>query len=158
MYNFVPMNKLLLIVGILVVAGIGWYLWSTGALTPTSPEAPENTEQEETSPVMVTLAEQNDSGMSGTATLSAENAKTKVVLNLSGTHQDVPQPAHIHMNSCANIGGVKYALASPVNGNSETVVDVSLAELKNSLPLSINVHKSAGEIGVYVACGDIVIP
>ncbi|MBI2098365.1 MAG: CHRD domain-containing protein [Candidatus Wildermuthbacteria bacterium] len=152
------MNKLLLILGIVVVAGIGWYLWSTGALTPSPAETPGNTDQEETVKIMVALGAQNNSGMSGTATLTEENGKTKVTLSLSGAPQGVAQPAHIHMNSCANIGAVKYPLTPLVNGNSETLADVSLAELKAGLPLSINAHKSAEEVSVYVACGDILIP
>lgn len=152
------MNKLLIIVGIVAIAGIGWYLWSTGALTPSPAETPESANQEKANTVVVTLGAQNNSGMNGTATLTEENGKTKVQLSLSGAPQSVAQPAHIHMNSCANIGGVKYPLTSLVNGNSESIVDASLATLRSSLPLSINVHKSAEEIGAYMACGNLLIP
>ncbi len=44
-----------------------------------------------------------------------------------------------------------------VNGVSETTVPTSLAELR-SKPYAINVHKSAQEVQVYVACGNITPP
>lgn len=105
--------------------------------------------------VTVTLATQNNSGEQGTAELKSEDGKTKVELMVTGAPADIAQPAHIHLNSCATIGGVKYPLTNVVNGKSETMIDVSLDELLAMLPLSINVHKSAAEAGIYVACGDI---
>ena len=82
----------------------------------------------------------------------------KVVFDVNGAPEDVSQPAHVHVNNCANIGGVKYPLISLVNGSSETTIDTTIGELLNSLPLSINVHKSASELSAYVACGDIIKP
>lgn len=149
------MNKtVLIIVGVVVLAGLGWYLWNTGAPTQ-SPQTEEA--MEETSEVVVNLAEQNDSGEYGTATLTEVDGKVHVVLSLTGAPQGVTQPAHIHLASCANIGGVVYPLTFPVNGVSETTLDVTLDGLLEQLPLALNVHKSATEADVYVACGDIVL-
>lgn len=120
--------------------------------------APNQTGQVPASAVkMLTVAlnTQNNSGESGTATLTEENGKTKVVLNYTGFPQDVVQPAHIHTGSCASLGGIKYALSFPKNGTSETTLDVSIDQLLAQLPLAINVHKSASEVTVYTACGDI---
>jgi hypothetical protein len=103
----------------------------------------------------VTLNGQNNSGEMGTTTLTDVSGKTKVVLNYTGAPKDIVQPAHIHTGSCANLGGVVYPLNYPVNGASETTLDVSIDQLLSQLPLAINVHKSAGEITVYTACGDI---
>ncbi len=101
---------------------------------------------------------QNNSGLSGTATLSEEDGDVKVSLKLkssvSGLLTSV-EPAHIHFGSCANIGGVKYPLDSVVSGKSETTLNVSLAELKAGLPLAINVHKSVAESSIYSACTDL---
>ena len=146
------MNKTFLIIGgIVVLAGIGWYLWSTGTLIQPGPEeGPEETDE-----IVVNLAEQNDSGESGTATIIEEAGGVRVVLRLTGSPEGVAQPAHIHVNSCANIGGVQYPLAPVVDGFSDTTVGASLEDLRTDLPLSINVHKSAEEASVYVACGDI---
>lgn len=105
--------------------------------------------------VAVAMLPQNNSGESGIATLKDINGKTSVVLTLSGAPTGVTQPAHIHTGSCATIGGVAYPLTFPVNGSSETILNVSLDELLKKLPLAINVHKSGSEANVYFACGDI---
>ena len=105
---------------------------------------------------MINLAAQNNSGISGTATLKQEEGKVKVSLDLSGTPAGVTEPAHIHMGACPNPGAIKYPLSSVVNGKSETTLgNITLARLKTELPLAINVHKSAEEAGVYVSCGDL---
>ncbi len=110
--------------------------------------------------ITVELGAQNNSGETGTATMTEENGKTRVVLALEGVPDDILQPAHIHTGSCAKIGGVKYPLTNVSGvgdgrGGSETVVDVSLDSLTAMLPLAINVHQSSEKANVYVACGDI---
>ena len=103
----------------------------------------------------VTLAEQNESGETGTATLVGENGQVIVTLSMQSFPEDTPQPAHIHVGSCPNVGVVKYPLTSVVNGESTTLLEVTLAQLENELPLGINIHKSVPEAGVYTACGDL---
>jgi len=102
--------------------------------------------------VTVSLAAQNNSGMSGTAVLTPDGGGTKVVLTLSNAPG--PHPAHIHSGSCPNVGAVVYPLTSVTNGHSETTVAASIADLMKQ-PMAINVHKSPQEISVYTACGDI---
>uniref|UniRef100_A0A7C2WAN6 CHRD domain-containing protein n=1 Tax=Thermorudis sp. TaxID=1969470 RepID=A0A7C2WAN6_9BACT len=105
--------------------------------------------------VTVNLSEQSDSGQSGTATLTAMGNQTRVTIQLSNPPGDTPQPAHIHPGTCANLNPQpQYPLNNVVNGTSETVVDVPLANLLTG-NFAINVHKSGQEISVYVACGDI---
>lgn len=101
------------------------------------------------------MSAQNGSKEVGTARLKAEGGETRVNIELGVFPKDIQQPAHIHMGSCATLGGVKYPLTSLVNGRSETLVNVSLADLLNALPLAINVHKSATEVSVYVSCADL---
>lgn len=125
--------------------------------TVTTPE-PTVTQAQPAKTIVVPLATQNNSGQSGTATLMDVNGKTKVTINISGAPADIVQPAHIHTGSCATIGGVKYPLTFPVNGKSETTLDVSIDSLLSQLPLAINIHKSASEASIFVACGDIVNP
>lgn len=105
---------------------------------------------------IVTLNAQNGSGESGQATLTSIDAThTRVEVTLSGGPADVPQPAHIHDGSCANLNPVpKYPLTNVVNGASTTIVPVALTDLLGG-KFAINVHKSAAEVSVYVACGDI---
>ncbi len=110
-----------------------------------------------TESISVLLAMVNNSGESGTATLTEESGQTKVAINLTGFTKDIEQPAHIHVGVCPGVGAVKYPLTAVVNGTSETVVPVTLAELKKELPLAINVHKSAKEISNYTACGPLEI-
>ncbi len=105
--------------------------------------------------VTVTLTSQNESGISGTAILSETEGKTKVVLNLIGGPTEGSHPAHIHMGTCVNLGGVKYPLTNAVGGSSETLLDVSMADLKGAGSLLVNVHKSESESSTYVACGEI---
>jgi hypothetical protein len=104
----------------------------------------------------VQLNEQNGSGESGTATLSVGDGGTlEVELELDGAPAGTPQPAHIHPGTCADLDPVpKYPLENVVDGSSQTSVDVSLEDLALEV-YAINVHKSAEEADVYVACGDI---
>lgn len=106
----------------------------------------------------VNLGEQNASGESGTARLTAEGDKTKVVLdvrNPSATMASETQPAHIHKGSCAKLDPTPaYPLADVMDGKSTSTVDVKLDDLRTGA-FAINVHKSAQEIQTYVACGDI---
>jgi hypothetical protein len=106
-------------------------------------------------PVTVELAEQNGSGQSGTATLTAAGeGTTDVVIELDGGTAG-PQPAHIHVGTCANLDPQpKYPLEGVVDGRSETTVQAPLAELAEG-ELAINVHKSEAEVQIYVACGNL---
>lgn len=86
-------------------------------------------------------------------------------------------PAHIHIGPCDNLGDVVYPLnavggaapsgtpgATPVSlsdreaaaviARSRTEVDASLDVLLDG-EFAVNVHKSAAEMDVYVACGEI---
>lgn len=110
------------------------------------------------STMIVTLGEQNKSGEVGVATLTDQDGQTKVVITMASAPNasvSASQPAHIHLGACPSPGAVKYPLTNVVNGNSETMVPVTIAQLKGMLPLAINVHKSVAEISKYVACGDL---
>ena len=77
-------------------------------------------------------------------------------------------PAHIHSGSCDQLGDVvvplndvTYPAGEHVGAESAhavktsiNVVDMPLQELIDG-DYAINVHKSADEIDVYIACGDI---
>jgi len=106
----------------------------------------------------VTLGEQNGSGESGTATLTREGDRTRVVIDLQGmsaTMASPPQPAHIHKGSCVDLDPTPaYALSDVKHGSSTSTVDAKLDDLRKGA-FAINVHKSTSEIQAYVACGDI---
>jgi hypothetical protein len=106
--------------------------------------------------VTVQLQAQNNSGESGTATLTdMGNNQTKVTLNLSGAPAGVAQPAHIHEGTCANLNPTpKYPLTNVMDGKSDTTVNVSLSSIMTG-GFAINVHKSAAEVSTYFSCGNI---
>lgn len=104
--------------------------------------------------VVLDLMEQSGSGESGTATLTADGEKTKVVIALDNP-RTAPQPAHIHAGSCEELDPTPaFGLENVVDGASTTVVDEPLDDLRDG-NYAINVHKSAAKLDVYVACGDI---
>lgn len=106
-------------------------------------------------PVEVALAEENDSGITGSATLTAtDDGMTLVEVSLDGAGAG-PQPIHIHPGTCAELDPMpQYPLTSVESGTSTTTVDASLDSLQAGT-FAINVHKSVEEAQIYVACGDI---
>ncbi|MBI4259612.1 MAG: hypothetical protein HY658_03505 [Actinobacteria bacterium] len=102
----------------------------------------------------VEMRKLNDSGQSGTATLTEEDGQTRVVLDLADSPAG-PQPAHIHPGTCDELDPQPaYPLNNVENGSSDTTVNVSLEELRDG-EFAINVHLSGEEVQTYVACGEI---
>lgn len=152
-------TKILLgaVVIIVVLSAIFLYISGTKKLQiqkPIPTETPSPTQvvvkQKE-----IVLVEQNKSGQSGTVTLREENGKTTVLINISESQTKTAEPAHIHIGSCDKLGIIKYPLEDIVDGKSETVLEKTIDELLNELPLAVNVHKSAKQAKVYVSCGDL---
>lgn len=106
--------------------------------------------------IKVKLNMMNNSGMTGTVTLtSMSDTTTKVVIEMTPASAEA-QPVHIHHGSCgAGLGDHFYDLNDIVNGKSETIVPHDVHDLTKG-DLSINVHKSHTEVSVHVACGIIV--
>jgi hypothetical protein len=105
--------------------------------------------------VRVTLTEQNGSGQNGVAVLTEQGGRLMVTIDISGG-TETPQPAHIHRGTCANLDPAPaYPLANVVSGKSETTLEIGMTALQGG-EFAINVHKSAAEASVYVACGDIL--
>jgi hypothetical protein len=104
--------------------------------------------------VSIQLEELNDSGVSGTATLTADGNQTHVVLKVDGASGD--HPVHIHNGTCTNLQDVVFPLTNiDASGNSETTVDAKLSDLLDG-EFAINAHLSADQIATYVTCGEIV--
>lgn len=107
-----------------------------------------------TSTLTVTMNPQNNSGESGTATLTQVSGGVQVVLAIKGGPATA-QPVHIHTGTCADLKGVVYPLTSVTAGASTTVVKgITIDQLLKS-PMAINVHKSASDLATYVSCGNI---
>ena len=106
--------------------------------------------------ITVKLEAQNNSGQTGTATLTPEGDKTKVVILLSNMPAGVAQPAHIHLGRCDKLDAApKWKLEAVKDGQSTTMVPASLDTLLKDRT-AINIHKSVDEIQVYVSCGNII--
>lgn len=155
-------NKFWIVIVILVlVAASGYYFLmkdnsQTYAPEETIPETEvAETEYPEGMEKVTDLSEQNESSQSGVATLIQRDGKVVVTLNLTGAPTAVPQPAHIHVGTCPDVGAVAYPLTNVVNGVSETTLEVTMADLAAKQPFGINVHKSVPEASVYVSCGDL---
>jgi len=144
MRNFNSLNIIvwLLVVGVFMLVVSFTYTKAEGEEAATS----------ET--VTVELGVVNNSGVSGEATLTPVDNKTKVVIKLTGAPEGIAQPTHIHQGTCENLGVPQYPLEGAKNGESETTVDVKLSDLTTG-DFAINVHKSEKEISTYVACGEI---
>ena len=104
--------------------------------------------------VTVKLEPQNNSGESGTATLTEAGAdQTKVVLEVTGAPATA-QPVHIHKGTCDKLDPKPaYPLSNLVNGKSETTVKASMKSLEKDY--AINGHKSGQDVKTYVFCGNI---
>lgn len=110
------------------------------------------------------LGELEDSGVSGTVTFTKmDDATTRIVIELTGTVDGDMHPAHIHAGN-ASTGGPIVVDFSPVDGatgRSETTVTA----LNDGTPITyeeliafdghVNVHKSATELAIMIAQGNI---
>lgn len=131
----------------ILIGAFAFFILGSGKISaPLGPEVKTMT---------IILNAQNASGESGTALLKEVNGKVVVDLNLKGAPKAVAQPAHIHLGNCPNPGSIKYALKSPVNGVSETILDLTFDKLKALGNLAINVHKSPTQAGTFVSCGNL---
>jgi hypothetical protein len=111
-----------------------------------------------------TLSELDSSGVSGTVTFTRVNTEsTKINIQLTGTQAGNSHPAHIHANKASD-GGPIVLDFNPVDGatgKSETMV----TQLNDGTPITyeelikfnghVNVHKSATELAVMIAQGNI---
>jgi len=100
------------------------------------------------------MVQQNNSGISGTATFTPAGNGLRVDLNVTGAGSG-PQPSHIHPGSCTQLDPTpEFTLTSVTNGMSTTDVQTTMQALVAS-PHAIHIHKSVDEVSVYVACADI---
>ena len=101
------------------------------------------------------LQEQNDSGITGEVEFSpTSEGEVEVEIELDGS-EGGPHPAHIHPGSCADLDPTPaFPLTDVVDGRSETTVDVDISEL-TAQEYAVNVHESAENADVYVACADV---
>jgi len=153
-------NNFILLLSVVALLTLGLY-YAVARMTPNTSYAPSQTATEPARMYMdiidpvVVLNEQNNSGEYGNVTLTEKDGNVVVSVMVNNAPRGVAQPAHIHAGSCIALGDVVYPMTNVVNGKSETTLKVTMDELKNKMPLSINVHKSAAQANVYVSCGNL---
>lgn len=105
--------------------------------------------------VTIRLGQMNQSGETGSATLTPIGNRTRVDIRITGEPAGADQPVHIHDGICSNLNPTpKWLLHDIVNGRSSTMVPVSLSLLLSGTYV-INAHQSIHNMGTYVACGEI---
>lgn len=105
--------------------------------------------------VSVELAEQNGSGLSGNATLTARGDQTVVVVNAPGAPEGTT--GHMFDSTCDDHASatVFYDLTPlDADGGSETVVDQTFANLTTG-KYWIHLHKPGVERGGGLLCGNV---
>ena len=105
-----------------------------------------------------------DASISGTATLYQRISGASLLeIELEGTPDDGVHPAHIHLNSAAEGGDIAISLSAVAGASGKSWTHIESDDEGNAITYEellefdgyINVHKSANELGVLVAQGDI---
>ena len=135
---------------LLAVFCLGW------SATPASAQA--------VSQITIPLGEFEESGVSGTASLSAVGNYVGVSMTMTGEPVVGEHPSHIHTGTCENFDpNPIFPLTTVVLGSVDDqgqsrslVTDVSLRDLLAD-DYVILVHKSPEELTNYFVCGEIVM-
>jgi hypothetical protein len=93
-------------------------------------------------------------GSGGEVRLAAAGSRTRVEVRTTKA-APVPQPAHVHAGTCDDFDPLPaYSLSSVESGFSATLLPIELDDLR-SQTFVVNIHKSAAEMRVTVACTEI---
>jgi hypothetical protein len=101
---------------------------------------------------VLNLEPQNDSGVTGTVTLTPRgDERTEVTVEVEAAGYP-SMPAHIHPGTCDDmVPQPKYPLENVVDGSSTTQIPASLAELLSDT-VAINLHASNTRMELSTAC------
>jgi hypothetical protein len=107
-----------------------------------------------------TFATGANSTATGTATITPDGQKTRVVVSLAGLTANTKHAGHIHAGSCSAQGPVVVPLgdiASNASGAGSSSTDVDTAKLSGSLYIAYHQRDATDTqgIGGVIACGDI---
>ncbi|MGH2533338.1 MAG: hypothetical protein ACRDJW_13655 [Thermomicrobiales bacterium] len=118
--------------------------------------------QDEPEQIVIELQEVNDSGVTGTVTLTAVDGATEVMLQLEGILDG--NVVHIHQGTCESYepdplapSGDVVLTPTGVEGQSTTTVEIPLEEWLAEETI-IHVHAGEREIEDILVCGDVVAP
>ena len=126
---------------------------------PAAKEAAATSDQMQMAPAAsetATLAAKNNSGITGTASLTASGDSTTVTVTLDGGKAGTAYPTHVHMGDCTNPGGVVAPLGSVTvgaDGSGTSTTTVPSAKLEGQAALLVQSHQPDG---TPAACGDLV--
>jgi hypothetical protein len=126
----------------------------------TVPVGPQPTGDE----IVYDLASVSDPTISGTATvIEMDDNSITVELDLDNTVAGGLHPAHIHLNTAAETGAIAITLGTVDGATGRSTINFSAKD--DGTPITytqlldfngyINVHKSAAELGILIAQGDI---
>ena len=102
----------------------------------------------------IALGPGRDGSQPGTAFIFAEGNFTLVFLQIAPGPAGVLQPAHLHDGDCPGVGAINAPLASVLDGESFTILSMPQSEVLAG-NFAINVHQSAEQASIYVACGEV---
>ena len=107
-----------------------------------------------------TLTPRGGSAVRGDVKLQSAVVGSVVNISISGATAGALHPWHVHTGTCANSGGVVGAAGNyPVltvgtDGRASANATVN-APLSEGSAYSVNVHRSASDMGTIIACGDL---
>src|SRR5688500_14151269 len=106
------------------------------------------------------ITARNNSGITGSASVQSRAAGSKINVHIMGAKNGSAHPWHVHRGTCSNdkgiVGGAgEYAaLQVGADGMAHGEEDIPVA-LNEDESYFLNVHKSATELSVIVACGEL---
>jgi hypothetical protein len=105
---------------------------------------------------MLQFEAKSDSGITGGAILTdLGDGETAVTIGVVAIGFADPMPAHIYEGTCDDVEeAAKFPLTDVAVGSSNTVIDAEIEEL-TATPHALDIHKSAAEDDIVVACADI---
>ncbi len=103
----------------------------------------------------VNLVDWSETGITGTAVLTADGSATNVSVTLTGDGITGGHELHIHNGTCASPGTATYTL-DPIaaDGTSTSTVNLSLEQLTSG-NYFINVHPDEANWDAWMVCGNI---
>ena len=123
----------------------------------TDGEEPDSGEAGGDGETIVTITALDDSGVTGTATLTQTDDGLVVVVTVDGGLEEGSHANHVHEGTCDDIGGIGEALdnlEAGADGSAPATTTTTDAELSHLIEEghSVAVHSLDGTI---IACGDI---
>jgi hypothetical protein len=107
-----------------------------------------------------TLQPVNSSGVRGAVNARSSVAATGVSITISGGGSGGRHPWHVHRGTCGQNGAIlggadEYPLLEiGASGNASASANLEVG-LSEDSQYSVNVHRSATEMGTIIACGDL---